>query len=88
MLDRTRGQSDLSVIGFTKEKNEGISMKKFATLLFALLAIGCSDAPEPDLEGLKAMEGEWQAGFDTRNAAAIAAVYAEKARCCRQTAQG
>jgi len=52
-------------------------MKKLTTLLFTLLAIDYSDAPETDLEGLKAMEGEWQAGFDTRDAAAIAAVYAE-----------
>ncbi len=52
-------------------------MKKLTTLLFALLAIGCSDAPETDLEGLKAMEAEWQAGFDARDAAAIAAVYAD-----------
>ncbi len=54
-------------------------MKKIATLLFTLLAIGCSDAPEPepDLDGLKAMEAQWQSGFDARNAAAIAAVYAD-----------
>ena len=52
-------------------------MKKFTTVLVALLAIGCSESPETDLDGLRAMEAEWQAGFDARNAAAIAAVYAD-----------
>lgn len=52
-------------------------MKKLTILLCALVAIGCSDARETDLAGLKAMEGEWQAGFDARDAAAIAAVYAD-----------
>ena len=52
-------------------------MKNLAMVLVAIVAIGCSDAPETDLDGLRAMEAEWQAGFDARDAAAIAAVYAD-----------
>jgi ketosteroid isomerase-like protein len=51
-------------------------MKKLATLLIVLLAAACADEPQTDLEGLKAMQGEWQAAFDSRDGAAIAAVYA------------
>lgn len=51
-------------------------MKNLATLLFVLLVVGCSEAPETDLEGLKAMGAEWQAAFDAKDAAAMAAVYA------------
>ncbi len=52
-------------------------MKNLAMVLVAIVAVGCSDAPETDLDGLRAMEAEWQAGFDARDAAAIAAVYAD-----------
>ena len=59
-------------------------MKNLAMVLFAMMVVGCSDAPETDvdaletdLDGLRAMEAEWQAGFDARDATAIAAVYAD-----------
>ena len=51
-------------------------MKMFKTLLLALLVIGCSEEPETDLAGLQAMSDQWQAAFDARDAAAIAARYA------------
>jgi len=51
-------------------------MKKLVTLLFAVLVVGCSEAPETDLEGLRAMRMEWQAAFDAKDAAGIAAIYA------------
>ncbi len=52
-------------------------MKKLTMLLFALMAIGCSDAPETDLDGLRAMGTKWQAAFDAKDPAAIAALYAD-----------
>ncbi len=52
-------------------------MKKLTTLLFVLLAGGCSDAPETDLEGLKAMRDQWQMAFDGKDPVALAALYAE-----------
>ncbi len=52
-------------------------MKKLMTLVFVLLAAGCMQAPQTDLEGLKAMRDVWQAAFDARDAAALAAIYAE-----------
>jgi ketosteroid isomerase-like protein len=54
-------------------------MRKLTMLLFIALAVGCSGAPEPDLEGLRAMRNEWQTAFDARDAAGIAAVYASNA---------
>ena len=51
-------------------------MKKLTTLLAAILLVACSaDEPVTDLEGLKAMRGEWQAAFDAKDAVAIAALY-------------
>ena len=55
-------------------------MKKLTMLPFAMMAISCSDAPGTDLEELKAMEAQWQAGFDARAAAAIAAANAAMSR--------
>ena len=52
-------------------------MKKLMTLVFVVLMAGCMQAPQADLEGLKAMRDVWQAAFDARDAAAIAAIYAE-----------
>jgi uncharacterized protein (TIGR02246 family) len=52
-------------------------MKKLMTLVFVLLMAGCMQAPQTDLEGLKAMREVWQAAFDARDAAALAAIYAE-----------
>ena len=52
-------------------------MKKFTTLIFVTLLAACAEVPQTDLEGLKAMRDAWQAGVNSRDAAAIAAVYAE-----------
>ena len=52
-------------------------MKKLMTLVFVLLAAGCMQAPQTDLEGLKAMQDVWQSAFDARDSAALAALYAE-----------
>jgi uncharacterized protein (TIGR02246 family) len=52
-------------------------MKKLMTLVFVLLATGCMQAPQTDLEGLKAMQDVWQSALDARDAAALAATYAE-----------
>ncbi|MEE8308537.1 MAG: nuclear transport factor 2 family protein, partial [Gammaproteobacteria bacterium] len=52
-------------------------MKKLMTLVFVLLMAGCMQAPQTDLEGLKAMIDVSQAAFDARDPAAIAAIYAE-----------
>jgi uncharacterized protein (TIGR02246 family) len=51
-------------------------MNKWTTLLFVVLASACSDAPETDPAGLRAMHDTWQSAFDAGDAAAIAAVYA------------
>jgi len=51
-------------------------MKKFTTLIFVTLLAACAEAPQTDLEGLKAMHDVWQVSFSARDAAAIAAVYA------------
>jgi ketosteroid isomerase-like protein len=58
-------------------KNQGIIMKIFTTLVVVLLAIGCTQAPQTDLEGLKAMRDVWQSAYDAKDAAAIAVIYAE-----------
>ena len=50
-------------------------MKNLMTLVFVLLAAGCIQAPQTDLERLKAMQDVWQAAFDARDAAAVAAIY-------------
>ncbi len=52
-------------------------MKKLITLVFVLLAAGCMQSPQTDLEGLKAMQDVWQSAFDARDSAALAAIYAE-----------
>ena len=52
-------------------------MKKLMTLVFVLLAAGCMQAPQTDLEGLKAMQDVSQSAFDARDAAALAAIYTE-----------
>ncbi len=52
-------------------------MKKLMISAFVLLMAGCMQAPQTDLEGLKAMIGVSQSAFDARDPAAIAAVYAE-----------
>ena len=52
-------------------------MKKLMTLVFVLLAVGCMQAPQTDLEGLKAMQDDVQSAFDAKDPAAIAAIIAE-----------
>jgi uncharacterized protein (TIGR02246 family) len=52
-------------------------MKKLMTVVFVLLVAGCMQAPQTDLEGLKAMQDVWQSAFDARDSAALAAIYAE-----------
>ncbi len=51
-------------------------MKKLMIPVFVLLIAGCMQAPQADLEGLKAMIDVSQSAFDTRDPAAIAAIYA------------
>jgi ketosteroid isomerase-like protein len=51
-------------------------MRKLATLVTLILAAGCSDEPATDLEALQSMREAWQAAFDARDAAGIAALYA------------
>ncbi len=52
-------------------------MKKLMILVFILLMAGCMQAPQTDLEGLKAIIDASQSAFDARDPAAIAATYAE-----------
>ena len=52
-------------------------MKKLITLVFVLLAAGCMQAPQTDLEGLKGMRDLWQSAMDARDPAAIAAISTE-----------
>lgn len=52
-------------------------MKKLMTLIFALFVASCMQAPQTDLEGLKAMQDIWQSAFDSGDAAALAAIYTE-----------
>ncbi len=55
-------------------------MKKLITLVFVLLMVGCMQAPQTDLEGFKAMRDVWQSAYDSKDPAAIAAIYAEDGR--------
>ena len=50
-------------------------MRFFLALLCAGLLAGCGGDPEPDLDGLRAMLGSWQAASDARDAAGLAALY-------------
>ena len=52
-------------------------MKKLMISAFVLLMAGCMQAPQTDLEGLKATIDVSQSAFDARDPAAIAAIYAE-----------
>ncbi len=52
-------------------------MKKLMVPAFVLLMAGCMQAPQTDLEGLKATIEVSQSAFDARDAAAIAAIYAD-----------
>jgi len=52
-------------------------MKKSMNLAFILLMAGCMQAPQSDLEGLKATIDASQSAFEARDPAAIAAIYAE-----------
>ncbi len=52
-------------------------MKKLMISAIVLLMAGCMQAPQTDLEGLKAMQDVWQSAFDAKDPAALAAIYAE-----------
>jgi len=52
-------------------------MRKLVILVFALLMAGCMQAPQTDLEGLKATIDVSQSAFEARDPVAIAAIYAE-----------
>ncbi len=52
-------------------------MKKSMNLAFILLMAGCMQAPQTDLDGLKATIDASQSAFEARDPAAIAATYAE-----------
>ncbi len=52
-------------------------MKKLMILLFVLSIAGCMQVPQTDLEGLKGMRDVWQSALDSKDPAAIAAIYTE-----------
>ena len=52
-------------------------MKKLMIPVFVLLMAGCTQAPQTDLEGLKATIDVSQSAFEARDPVAIAAIYAE-----------
>jgi len=52
-------------------------MKKLLISAFVLLMAGCMQAPQTDLEGLKATIDVSQSAFEARDPVAIAAIYAE-----------
>ncbi len=52
-------------------------MKKLMTLVFVLLMAGCIQAPQTDLEGLKAMRDVWQSAYDAKDAALMSEIYSE-----------
>ncbi len=52
-------------------------MRKLVILVFVLLMAGCMQAPQTDLDGLKATIDVSQSAFEARDPAAIAAIYAE-----------
>ncbi len=52
-------------------------MKRSMIPAFVLLMAGCMQAPQTDLDGLNAMIDVSQSAFDARDAAAIAAIYAD-----------
>ena len=56
-----------------------MTMKLTIALTIVLMAAGCTQAPQTDLEGLQAMGDVWQSAYDSKDAAAIAAVYSEDA---------
>ncbi len=62
-------------------------MKKLITLVFVLLAAGCTQAPQADLEGLEAMVNVWQSALDARDPAAIAAIYTEDGALLRPNSE-
>ncbi len=54
-------------------------MKKLMILVFVLLATGCTQAPQTDLEGLKGMRDVFQSALDSKDPAAVASIYTEDA---------
>lgn len=52
-------------------------MKSLMTIVVVLLLGGCTQAPQADVEGLRAMRDEWQSAFEAGDADALAAMYAE-----------
>ena len=62
-------------------------MKKFMTLVFVLLAAGCTQAPQTDLEGLNGMRDVWQSALDAKDPAAVAAVHTEDGALLRPNSE-
>ena len=52
-------------------------MRKSMILVSVLLMAGCMQTPQTDLEGLKGMRAVFQSALDTKDPAAIAAIYTE-----------
>lgn len=52
-------------------------MKNLLTLVFVLLMAACMQAPQTDLDEFKAMRDVWQSAYDAKDAAALAAIYAD-----------
>ena len=57
------------------KNDKGIVMKAKISVFLALLMTGCMQPPQPDLDGLAAMRDVWQAAFEAKDSAAIAAIY-------------
>lgn len=50
-------------------------MKNLITIVAVLLCAGCTQAPQADTEGLRAMRDAWQSAFESGDAEALAALY-------------
>lgn len=52
-------------------------MKSLMTIMVVLLFAGCTQRPQADVEGLRAMRDAWQSAFEAGDTNALAALYTE-----------
>lgn len=52
-------------------------MKSLLAIVVVLLLAGCTQAPQADVEGLRAMRDAWQSAFESGDGNALAALYTE-----------